>query len=176
MTEYVVGKIATGKSEVFIIIASGPGHWAANQNKITFFELITLELESMKMEMVSLDALREGLKTYGRVAVYNIYFDTGVSTVKQESGEALKIISEFLKENQNKKYLVVGHTDNVGSYDMNLNLSRDRAKAVVEKLVNQYKVEKEQLKPVGVGPASPVLSNSTEEGKAKNRRVEIVEL
>jgi OmpA-OmpF porin, OOP family len=74
-----------------------------------------------------------------------------------------------------ERYLVVCYTDKVGRYDMNLELSEARARAAVEKLVEGYGVDPEQMKPVGVGPASPVLSNSTEEGRARNRRVEIVE-
>jgi len=81
-----------------------------------------------------------------------------------------------LKENIDKRYLVVGHTDNTGDYMMNINLSESRAEAVVEKLVNEYGIKQEQLIAVGIGPASPLFSNSTEEGRSKNRRVEIVEM
>ena len=58
---------------------------------------------------------------------------------------------------------------------MNITLSKDRANAVMEKLISDYAVSKDQLKPYGVGSVSPVASNSTEEGRAKNRRVEVVE-
>ncbi len=176
LSEYLVGKILTSESEFYIIIASGYGHWAANQNNVTFFELVTLEAESMEMSMVTMDALRDGLAVQGRVAVYNIFFYTGESEVRNESTEALEVIAEFLKEEPAGRYLVVGHTDNVGRYNMNIELSEARAHAVVEKLVDDYDIDPEQLKPVGVGPASPVLSNSTEEGRARNRRVEIVEM
>lgn len=175
MSEFLVGKIATPGSDVYLTIATGRGHNAARENDITFFEIVTLEAESMEMDMVTMDALREGLAVQGRVAVYNIYFETGESTVRKESAEALEVIAEFLKQDPAGRFLVVGHTDNVGSYEMNLDLSEARANAVVEKLVNGYGVSADRLKPVGVGPASPVLSNSTEEGKARNRRVEIVE-
>ncbi len=175
MSEFLTGKITTPESEVYLLIASGIGHWAANQENLTFFELATVAVEPMELGMVTIDALRRGIAEKGRLAIYNIYFDTGQSTVKEESSEALSTVAEFLKQFSQNKYLVVGHTDNVGSYEMNLELSTARARAVVEKLVNEYDVNAEQLKPVGVGPASPVLSNSTEEGKARNRRVEIVE-
>jgi outer membrane protein OmpA-like peptidoglycan-associated protein len=68
----------------------------------------------------------------------------------------------------------VGHTDNVGGYDYNLKLSQARAGAVVKELVTKYKVAPERLKAAGVGRLSPVASNDTEEGRAKNRRVELV--
>ncbi|MFW6030744.1 MAG: hypothetical protein ACOCRO_10925 [Halanaerobiales bacterium] len=105
MSEYVVGKIMTAESEVYVIIASGKGHWAANEDDITYFELITLELEQMEMGMVTIDTLKEGLAAYGRMAIYNIYFDTGESEIKEESAEALGIIAEFLKEHTTNKYL-----------------------------------------------------------------------
>ena len=175
MSEFLTGKISIGDSDVYIVVASGFGHWAARQGEVTFFELVTLEAEPMEMDMVTMDFLRERLEVQGRVPVYNIYFYTGESEVRHESTEALEVITEFLKQYPDERYLVVGHTDNVGSYDMNLELSRARARAVVEKLVDEYGVDPDQLKPVGVGPASPVLNNSTEEGRARNRRVEIVE-
>jgi len=71
--------------------------------------------------------------------------------------------------------LIVGHTDNVGDFDANLKLSKERAEAVINELVTKYSVKIEQLKAHGDGPTAPVASNSTDEGKAKNRRVEIVE-
>lgn len=94
-----------------------------------------------------------------------------------DTGQALAVIAEFLLENSGKEFLVVGHTDFIGSYEMNLNLSEARAEAVVAKLVNQYDaISPEQLTAAGVSPAAPVMSNQTENGRAKNRRVEIVEL
>lgn len=94
--------------------------------------------------------------------------------MRPESAEALKIISEFMNQNPSERFFIVGHTDNVGDYDMNHELSYARVNAVVERLIDEYGVDMNQIKPVGVGPASPIFSNSTEEGKARNRRVEIV--
>lgn len=176
MTEYLTGKLTTPDADVYLLLAAGRGHQAARQSDITFFEIVTLKAEPMELGMVTMDAMREGIAERGRIAVYNIYFDTGQSTVRDESSAALETIAGFLKEHPQNRYLVVGHTDNVGGYEMNMELSEARANAVVEKLINEYNVNQEQLKSVGVGPASPVLSNSTEEGKARNRRVEIVEM
>ncbi len=175
ISEYLVGKMPTAESSVYVIIGAGRGHWAANQANRTFFEIITLETEPMEMGMVTIDYLREGLEMQGRVAVYNIFFDTGSSEIKAESAQALTVIAEFLQENPENRYLVVGHTDNVGSYAVNFRLSEARASAVVDQLVSGYGVNKEQLTAVGVAFASPVISNTTEEGRARNRRVEIVE-
>ena len=174
MSEYMTARISTPNSDVYILIGAGEGHWAAQEKGLVYFELITLETEPMELGMVTIDAMKEGIAEKGRIAVYDIYFETGESTVRQKSSEALEVISTFLKGRPETKFLVVGHTDNVGQYDMNVELSEARAHAVVEKLVNEYSIDPDQLKPVGVGPVSPVFNNETEEGKAKNRRVEIV--
>ncbi len=176
LSEYLVGKVRTGERDSYVIVASGKGHWAANQGEETYYEIVTLELEAMEMDMVTMESLRQGLAVQGRIAIYNILFDTGESRIKAESAEALTTIADFLQDNPSQRYLVVGHTDSVGGYDMNLRLSQARAEAVVAELVNIYGINQEQLTPVGVGPAAPVMSNSTEEGRARNRRVEIVEL
>jgi OmpA-OmpF porin, OOP family len=69
---------------------------------------------------------------------------------------------------------VVGHTDNVGNFDSNTELSKRRAQAVVSKLEANYGIDKKRLTPVGVSYACPVAPNTTEDGRAKNRRVELV--
>ena len=69
---------------------------------------------------------------------------------------------------------MVGHTDNVGTYDYNMKLSKDRADAVVKALAGKYGIAAACLLACGVGPMAPVASNMTEEGRAKNRRVELV--
>jgi len=79
-----------------------------------------------------------------------------------------------LKENPEIKLYVVGHTDNVGSLKYSMELSLERAKAVIEALVKDYAIEREKLRAFGVGFLAPVASNETEEGKAKNRRIELL--
>lgn len=175
MSEFLTARIEAPDATYYLTIASGRGHWAANQDNSTFFEIVTMRVESIELGMITLDALRDGIAAYGKAPVYNIHFETGSAKVSPESAEALKVISEFMKQNPSMKFLVVGHTDNVGGYDMNFELSYARANAVVVKLIDEYGIERTQVKPVGIGPASPVFSNSTEEGKARNRRVEIVE-
>ncbi len=174
MSEFLTARITSPDEEYYLTIASGRGHSAARQADKTYFEIVTLEVESMELGMVTMDELREGIDAYGKALVYNIHFETGSAEVRPESAEALRIISEFMKQNPSERFFVVGHTDNVGDYDMNHELSYARANAVVERLIDEYGVDNKQIKPVGVGPVSPVFSNSTEEGKARNRRVEIV--
>ncbi len=142
------------------------------------FPLITfdaVEVKSMDKGLVSVNDLEKGIAAKGHIAVYDIHFESGKSDIMPESAEALKNVADYLNNHTNTKYMVVGHTDNVGDFNSNLELSKSRADAVVNELVTKYRVKTEQLKAYGDGSTAPVASNSTDEGKAKNRRVEIVE-
>jgi outer membrane protein OmpA-like peptidoglycan-associated protein len=94
--------------------------------------------------------------------------------VKPESKPALEEIAKLLKSDAGLKLYVVGHTDNTGVFDANMKLSQDRATAVVNALVSSYGIPVSRLKACGDGPTAPVASNDTEEGRALNRRVELV--
>jgi outer membrane protein OmpA-like peptidoglycan-associated protein len=135
-----------------------------------------IEKEAMKQEIVA-DAktMAQDISTTGKVAIYGIYFDFNKVDVKPESNPTLKEITKLLSQNPNLKLYVVGHTDNVGGFDYNMKLSQARADAVVKALTTQYKVNANRLKSYGVGLLAPVTSNKTDEGRAKNRRVELVE-
>ncbi len=137
--------------------------------------LTIVEKQAMKQEIVA-DAkfMAKGINTTGHVAIYGIYFDFNKADVKPESEPALKEIAKLLQQDAKLKLYVVGHTDNVGGLDYNMKLSLQRAEAVVKELVSKYKIASDRLKAGGVGPLAPVTSNDTEEGKAKNRRVELV--
>ncbi len=134
-----------------------------------------IEVKSMDKGLVSVKDMQTGLSENGHIAIYSILFDTGKSDLKLESTDALKNIAEYLNGQPAKKFLIVGHTDNVGNFETNLKLSKDRADAVMNELVTKYSVKAEQLQAYGDGSTAPVANNSTESGKAKNRRVEIVE-
>lgn len=139
------------------------------------YDVIVVETGAMKQDVVAdAAALSASIAATGKVAVYGIYFDTGKSVVKPESTPALEEITKLMKQNGSLTLYVVGHTDNVGALDYNLKLSADRADAVVKALIGRGIVAS-RLKGAGVGPYCPVASNRTEEGKAKNRRVELVE-
>ncbi len=112
----------------------------------------------------------------GHVAVYGIYFDFGKADVKSESEPMLKEIAKLLQQDPRLKLHVVGHTDSVGELAYNLDLSRRRAQAVVQVLATKHGIAPGRLRGDGVGPLAPVASNDTEEGRAKNRRVELVKL
>lgn len=164
--KYVAGKLKTPRHDIFISVAAADG----------YYELVTVIAEPMDMSNVSLKMMNEGISENGKIAIYDIYFDTAQSEVKSESANALAIIANYLKENPDKKFVVVGHTDNTGDFNANMILSKARANAVIDKLITEYGVEQTQLIPYGVGSVSPQMSNATDEGKARNRRVELVEL
>lgn len=127
--------------------------------------------------MVSVQAseMASAISVSGKVALYGIYFDTNKADVKPESDPTLEQMAKLLKDNPVLRLLVVGHTDNVGGFSANMQLSQRRAASVTSLLVGRYVVNKERLLPVGVSFASPVATNNSEEGRAKNRRVELVE-
>jgi outer membrane protein OmpA-like peptidoglycan-associated protein len=121
------------------------------------------------------DALLQEISLTGKATVHGIYFDTGKAVVKDESGPALAEVRKLLDKDADMKIFVVGHTDSVGDFSYNLDLSRRRAAAVVEVLVSQHGVNRGRLEPHGVGPLVPASANTSEDGRARNRRVEIVE-
>jgi outer membrane protein OmpA-like peptidoglycan-associated protein len=136
-----------------------------------------VEGKSREKKMVTIQAkdMAKKISASGSVALYGIYFDSNKAKVKSESSEALEQIAKLMKDSKSLKLLVVGHTDNVGKFSSNLDLSQRRASAVVKELVTKYKISKKRLMPAGVSFAAPIASNSTDEGKAKNRRVVLVE-
>lgn len=140
------------------------------------WRLIIVEKEAMSQEVAAnATVFADDIHTTGHAAVYGIYFDTNKSEIKPESEKALAEIAKLLKKEPGLKLNVVGHTDNTGTMDANMKLSQARAEAVVQALVAKYGIAASRLKGYGVGPLAPVSSNQTEEGKAKNRRVELVE-
>jgi OOP family OmpA-OmpF porin len=140
------------------------------------YNLDILEEQQMKQDIVADAAsMARDIATSGKVALYGIYFDTGKTDIKPESEPAIKEIANLLQQNAALRLYVVGHTDNVGTLDANMDLSKRRAESVIAYLVANYKADSGRLKGYGVGPLAPVASNKTDEGKAKNRRVELVE-
>lgn len=135
-----------------------------------------VEVKPMETGKVGVNAasLASGIGKSGHVAVYAILFDTGKWEIKPESEPALAEIAKVLKQDPALKLYVVGHTDNVGALAMNKDLSQRRAAAVMDALVIRHGISAGRLNADGVGPLAPVASNDTEEGRAKNRRVELV--
>lgn len=117
--------------------------------------------------------LYDRMMTDGRFITYGITFDVGKSEIKPESMGEINRIVTLMNENPDLNFEVQGHTDNTGSAANNLSLSEKRAQAIVNKLV-EMGISQSRLTAVGKGQTSPLADNSTEEGKARNRRVEFV--
>jgi outer membrane protein OmpA-like peptidoglycan-associated protein len=151
-----------------------------NQWPETFDKVIVVmdvvEVGRMERRMVDpkADEMKRGLDQNGKVALYGIQFDFNKAEIKPESAGTLGEIAALLKANPGLKLYVVGHTDGVGTVAYNKDLSEKRAAAVVQWLVRQQGIAADRLTPAGVGPLAPVATNATEEGRAKNRRVELV--
>lgn len=137
------------------------------------YEIHIIELEAMKQE-ISLGDIEAAMEEEGKLAMYGILFETGSSVLKAESMQSIELIASYLKRHPEVSLYIVGHTDNTGSYEGNMSLSANRAKAVIQALQSRHGLSGARLQAVGVGPVAPVASNSTDDGKAQNRRVEIV--
>jgi OmpA-OmpF porin, OOP family len=139
------------------------------------YMLTIVEKKAMAQDVVaSAELFKSGLNTTGHVEVPGIFFDTGKSEIKPESEASIAEIAKLLKVDPNLKVYVVGHTDNVASLDLNIRLSKARAEAVAQALVSKHGIAASRLSGQGAGPLLPVASNDNEEGRAKNRRVELV--
>ena len=108
--------------------------------------------------------------------MYGIYFDTACYKIKDESQPMLGEIAVLLQENTDLNLYVVGHTDDTGPFEYNMTLSTQRAQSVVNWLSDNYDIDENRLKAVGVGPVAPESTNETDRGRALNRRVELVKI
>ena len=138
---------------------------------------VVIEPKPAKLGAVQINAagLAQAIGNEGKVALYGLYFDTGRAVIKPESTLQLDEISKFLQSNASLNVIVVGHTDSQGSLEHNMVLSQQRADSVLQALTAQYKINPSRLLAKGAGSIAPVASNRSEEGRARNRRVEIVE-
>lgn len=156
----------TGKKEIWIVLedftpTNGDGNFAIN----------ILEIEAMKQD-IQASAILDKLNKDGHIALY-INFETGKSGIRPESQMIIDQVSEMLAQNPALKVSIEGHTDNAGTPTSNQTLSVNRANAVVNALIGKG-IEKNRLSAKGWGQTKPIADNNSEDGKALNRRVEIV--
>ena len=121
----------------------------------------------------SMTAVEKAIAETGKFVTNNILFETGKATLKPESMEEIEKVADYMKKNPNARFEVQGHTDNQGSDKVNDPLSQQRAEAVV-KALEEKGVDPFNLRAVGKGAHEPVADNKTDEGRAKNRRVEFI--
>jgi outer membrane protein OmpA-like peptidoglycan-associated protein len=123
-------------------------------------------------EDISKRDLAKEIKTQGYATIY-INFDVDKATIKPESQPALDYVAQMLKDNPDLNLTIAGHTDSTGTWAHNKTLSENRARAVLEALVSRG-IAAGRLASVGYGQDKPIADNATEEGRAKNRRVELI--
>jgi outer membrane protein OmpA-like peptidoglycan-associated protein len=173
---YIAVKLARPAGDVlaFVFIAE---HTLMNSWKGTYVSLEVVDLVAMEAKMLTLKAeeLDKGLRAEGHIAVPGIFFDSNKDALKANSKVALDELGKLLTARKDLKIHVVGHTDAVGAFDYNLDLSRRRAASVVAALVGDYGIAPARLTANGVGSLAPVASNQSDKGRAENRRVELVE-
>ncbi|MEI5681455.1 MULTISPECIES: OmpA family protein [unclassified Mesorhizobium] len=147
-----------------------------NGRTIAVVQILEPKPREKKMVLVEAKEMADSLSEKGSISLYGILFDTDKTDIKPESEPTLKEIAALLKNEPNISVIVVGHTDNQGAFDYNLDLSSRRANAVKDELAAKYGIEAARLTAAGAGMMAPVASNDDEAGRAKNRRVVLVKL
>jgi len=158
----VVGKAVKGADELWVEVVTLGGD--------DYY--LTVVIKELMKQDVTASSMFEALNSDGHIALY-INFDTGKSIIRDESKPVIDQIVQMMKSNPDLKIGVEGHTDNVGTPASNKTLSEARAKSVVSAIAAQG-VSADRLSPAGFGQDKPVADNGTEEGRAQNRRVELV--
>jgi OOP family OmpA-OmpF porin len=176
---FILAEKKTNESEILTYIATTKV--PDNSKKQSAIVIVTLEKalnipkdQISKTHFLNAAEIKDALNSQGKASIYNIYFDFNEASLKTESEPAIVEIAKYLKENPNEKLIVTGHTDNIGSFVYNIELSQKRAFAVLGKLIKEHNIEAKRLLGFGAGMAAPISNNATEEDRAKNRRVELV--
>ena len=170
------GKVmyTTNNDSTFMVSRNGTETWILLLPRGAMYLLLIIETQAMQQDVVAnADALKSGLADTGHVEVPGIFFDTAKSDIKPESQPAIQEVVKMLQASPAVKVWVVGHTDNIGTADANVALSNARAASVVKALAVGG-IDARRLTPHGDGPFAPVAANTTDEGRARNRRVELV--
>jgi outer membrane protein OmpA-like peptidoglycan-associated protein len=165
---YFAGRKAEGGRETYSAVL------VSRNNDHIYAQVTVVVVGAMENKMVDAGAMAKGLSESGHIALYGIYFDTDKAVVKPESRPTLEEIAKLLRAQPQLNVFIVGHTDNLGTHDYNMTLSRRRAEAVAAELAKSYQIAATRLRTAGVGFLAPVGSNGSEEGRALNRRVELV--
>lgn len=163
-------------NSTFLVAKNGTETWIEllPRGSGDLYVLTIVEVQAMQQDIVAnAAALKSGLAGSGHVEVPGIFFDFAKADVKPESQPAIQEVVKMLQASPSLKVWVVGHTDNVGTADANVALSSGRAAAVVKALVAAG-IDVRRLTPHGDGPFAPVAANTTDDGRAHNRRVELV--
>lgn len=175
---YVSGRIPRPDGDVYVSLftvkMSGSLNVKFEGRTSAVLDVVKVKAVEQKMVFVDAATMQGEIEKAGRVSLYGILFDTGSATIRVESAATLAEVAKLMARNASWKLAIVGHTDNVGGAESNQNLSMQRARAVANALTGTHKVAPNRLRAEGRGLSQPVAPNDTEEGRAKNRRVELV--
>jgi OmpA-OmpF porin, OOP family len=169
---FLAARLTRPQGDVYVAVYASTGN-VTYQSQGTI-QVDVIEVAPLAGGLVRATAMASELEKSGRIAIYTLYFDTGKAELKSPSDATIVEIAALLKAQASTKLYVVGHTDNVGALAANTDLSQRRAAAVVGALTAKFSIAAARLKAAGVGPLAPVASNASEDGRAKNRRVELV--
>ena len=167
-----VNKSNSSSGEYLVVLPAGRDYSVSASSKGFFFYSQSFELpKDTTYQEISLNIMLEPIEKGTKVVLNNIFFESGRAELKPISYVELNKAADLLKDNATMIIEVGGHTDNLGSDELNLSLSQKRANAVMEYL-KLAGIEETRLKAKGYGETQPIADNSTEEGRAKNRRTE----
>ncbi len=167
---YLSAKKSSGAGEIYLSVLVSP-HSGGDGQRV---RVIAAETKTMEMQMINAEKMQLDIGARGKVVLYGIYFEHDRASIKPESKVTLDEIAKLLGSQSSLKLIVVGHTDNSGRFDYNMDLSQRRARAVADALIADYGIARNRLRSEGVGYLAPAASNDTDQGRTLNRRVELV--
>jgi OOP family OmpA-OmpF porin len=173
---YLAAKMSDSSRTVHVslLTAFDNGFGKLSKRPVTLLQIIESKAMDTGMVKVDAEAIGEEIDATGHMAIYGVHFDTNSAKIKAESAPVLAEIAKLLNSRLSLNILVVGHTDNQGTYEYNMNLSSQRANSVARYLAEQHRIDQDRMRSAGVGFLAPVATNDTPDGRAKNRRVELV--
>ncbi len=163
--------MAAKKGNVYVVVS---GKRYSDDETVVLLDVIETQEMEDNLIAVNADAIADKLFKEGSIALQGILFDHNKATIKKESEPLIGEVAKFLKANPTVVLFVVGHTDMTGEVQYNMDLSDQRAHAVATYLIDKHQIDTSRLLPYGVGPLAPLANNTSETGKARNRRVELV--
>jgi outer membrane protein OmpA-like peptidoglycan-associated protein len=166
---YIGGKLSGDLGDVYAAVII-----SVDSAKKVRIQVTVVEVDKLAFQMVDAKAMQDAFLEKGSIALYGIYFDTDKADIKPESAPTLEEMAKFLAASPDLSVVIVGHTDNQGTMDYNLALSHRRAQAVVDALAANHGIGKGRMVAAGAGFLAPVARNDGAEGRAKNRRVEMI--
>ena len=167
---YLSAKKSSGAGEIYLSVLVSP-HSGGDGQRV---RVIAAETKTMEMQMTDAEKMQLDIGATGKVVLYGIYFDHDRASIKRSPRRRWMRSPSSAARQSSLKLIVVGHTDNSGRFDYNMDLSQRRARAVADALIAKYGIARNRLRSEGVGYLAPAASNDTDQGRTLNRRVELV--